>query len=356
MQAFMFIAGALVLGIAGHLIRRPPCAKKLSAVLAFTIGLSGAAFGVRALVDHKGMERATDYDGVVSAALDDVKQSSAPYVLFVGSSHSRNGIDDVYLTQELAKRGYKQRAVNMSMYGASYQERGIQIDRFITAAVRKPDVVFLEVSQMYDEAPAYAFQVAKFSDRAIAQMNPGSVRWAVQGLAEDYRHGIADRMKDVSLLGIHAVLNVLNVGLLHTAEGVGIAAPQGAFLGEDRPKEILNPQVRAANLTRSVAATADQTAWAAGFRERQEEKLRGAGVRRVGYYLPPVTDPEARAFVQRFCDEQAGKHACVAPTDPKLLADLNGDLWFDHEHLLRKGAHIYDSWLAAQLDASGALK
>jgi hypothetical protein len=355
-QAFVFIAGAIVLGVAGHLLRRPPSKGLRLALAAFVLGLGGAALGVRLMAENAGVDRATEYDQIVSAALAKAKTIEGPYVLFVGSSHSRNGINDVYLADQLRQRGFETTVVNMSMQGASYQERDMQLQRFIKAAGKAPDVVFLEVSQMYDENPTYAFQVAKFSDRAIAQMHPAAVGWALIGLAKDYRLGVVSRVKDAALLGLHAVLNIFNVGLLHTAEAPGVAAPLPSYAPEDKPKQILNPHDRSVNLTRSGNVTGEETVWAAGFRRVQEEKLKAEGVRKVAYYLPPVTDPDARAFVKEFCEEQLNRHVCIAPTDSKLLRELNGEFWFDHEHLLRNGASLYGDWLAAEIAKSGVLK
>lgn len=353
-------AVALMALILARMLRAPGRSGIFTGLAGFAIAFIAVTVFIRFAADQAHITRPTDYDGVVSHAVTQVRSDpDAPLVVFVGASYSRNALDDIALTKALRARGYPHRAVNLSLEGASLQERQAHIESFIRLAGRAPDVVFLELAHEYDDDPVYVFRVAKFSDRAIEQFSPDAAFWSAKGLAQGQCHGKASCAKAWLLLQAHTVMNSANLGLLATGRAASDIAGRASYDPQDAPREVFN--LTTGEITAQLAdadATAPDAApsWARLFRQYQRDDLAAAGARRVAYYYPPVLSGTERNYVANICRTELSDFPCIAPVDKKLLKRLSGEIWFDERHLQRKGADIYTSWLADQIDQWGALR
>ena len=358
MHWIAFIAAALALFMA-HSFRAPERSRRVVAFAWFFSAFLISTFAIRVVSEHVGVTRPTDYDQFVAhAALQAQREPDVPLVLFVGASFTRNAIDDQELTRKLRAAGYPHRVINLSLQGASLQERDAHLWEFMQATRRAPDVVFLEVADEFDRDPAYVFNVAKFSDRAIEQFDPDSTFWSLKGLAQGQCEGLKACLTSAVLLKTHAIMNWSNLGLLATGKGRDDIRPVPAFDPQDKPRDSF--QLDAHPIQRSLSKPTDIApgvgpAWARLFRLDQRRKLEQAGVRRVAYYYPPVIPVGEREYVARLCAGELSDYPCIAPVDRKLLQALEGQVWLDEKHLLRDGAEVYTAWLADQIDRWGAL-
>ena len=353
MLAIKMTCAALTLLLTAFVLRRPP-AGLTRALLSFAgaFALSAALIGVSA---HKaGIVRNGPYAQIAADALRKVQADPSPYVLFVGASYSRNAIDDDALTRKLRAHGYAQRIITFALEGASLQERDLRLRQFLRAAPRPPDVVFLEASPEFDRAPTHGFVIAKFSERVIGQFDPRGTLWALRGLAMGAPDGVVDLAKNTILLGLHVPLNWLNVGLFNEATTIHKAPVLSSWDPQQIPRRKVTAAARTRGLAQHDTALPSLFAWGEAFRARQRAMLRAAGVRAIAYYFPPVIDPDERAYLAALCMAHP-KTPCIAPQDPKMLARLDGPVWFDEEHLLAPGAAIYDRWLANRIMETGVL-
>ena len=353
MLAIKMLSAALVLGLAGYVLRRPP-AGLLRGALAFigAFGLTAAGIGMAA---HKaGIVRDGPYAQIAANALREVKADPAPYVLFVGASYSRNAINDAALTRKLRAHGYPQRIITFALEGASLQERDLRLRQFLRAAPRPPDVVFLEASPEFDRAPVHGFVIAKFSERVIGQFDPRGTLWAVRGLAKGAPDGLAAYVKNAVLLGLHVPINWFNVGLFNEATTLRRAPALSSWDPQQTPRRTVTAKMRSQGLAQTKAPPEKLFAWGEDFRAAQRKMLENAGVRAIAYYFPPVISPDERAYLAAVCKAHPDT-PCIAPDDPKMLAALDGPVWFDEEHLLAPGAAVYDRWLARKIMQSGVL-
>jgi len=160
--------------------------------------------------------------------------------------------------------------------------------------------------------------------------------------------------KDGLLLGLHAPINLANIGLFANGDTLDNIEPLAAYDPQTIPRSEVDQLDRNHGLLAPFEAiNSTAPAWASAFRTRQIDYLKAQGVARIGYYFPPVIDPEERAYFAARCREYDN---CIAPTDIEMLAALDQDLWFDKEHLLAEGANIYTSWLAGEIDRRGILR
>lgn len=353
MLAVLLLVASLVLVGFAHVLRRPPHGV-WRGVLGFMVGF----FAVAALVHwgsiSAGIVRKDLYASVAADALKRIKANPEPYFLFVGASYSRNALDDRRLTRLLQAKGHDLQVINFSMQGSSLQERDLKLRQFMQVAPRPPEMVFLEISNEFDRAPTYGFSVAKFSNRVFGQFNLENTYWALKGLWEE-RCQISRKtqIEDSILLGLHLPVNLLNVGILSGGARLQDMQPLKAWDPQEKPRKVVTETKRNTGLL----APSDKTPkyepnWAKKFRALEVKWLKTEGVEEVGYYFPPLVNPESRAYAANVC--KAHK-LCIAPTDLELLARLDRDIWFDDEHLLAEGGEIYTDWLAGQLETAGAL-
>ena len=108
-------------------------------------------------------------------------------------------------------------------------------------------------------------------------------------------------------------------------------------------------EVDPAEIERLSVATVPIPNWIQTYRQNLHRALQAQGVREVAYYQPPILSAEMRAYATQVCATELAEHVCFAPTDPGLLAQLNGPVWFDADHLLDAGAAIYSRWLIMRL-------
>lgn len=359
MHWIALLAAILALVLA-RLFRAPAKSRFFPGLLWFTASLLVCTFAIRIATQSAHITRPTDYDRFVAYAAQQVREEpDTPFAVFVGASYSRNGIDDEALTQRLRAEGYPHRVINLSLEGASLQERDAHLWQFMRMTGMAPDAVFLEVSDLYDHNPAYVFEVGKFSDRAIEQFDPNSTYWTLKGLAQGQCHGTADCVKDWVLMKAHILLNFVNIGILSTGETVDEISPLPAFDPQDQRRDTFtwqSEEISAALTEPLVIEPEEGPAWARLFRHDQRRRLQEAGVRQIAYYYPPVLEPLDRAYVADLCAGELSEFPCIAPVDEMLLSQLEGDVWFDHEHLLREGAELYTTWLAAEIQSRGALQ
>ncbi len=359
MHWFAFLAACLALILARSL-RAPKRSGIFFGSLIFLTAFVATTITVRTMAINLGVTRPSEYDAFVVDAVNTVKaHPDEPLAVFVGASFSRNGLDDEKLTADLRAKGYPHRVINLSLQGASLQERDAHLRAFMHLTGRAPDVVFLEVAREFDRDPTYVFQVAKFSDRAIEQMSPDAVYWSMKGLAQGQCDGKAACLKSLGLLNLHAAMNLSNIGLLSTGEAVSDIKALSSFDPQDTPRKTFTlelPEIEAHLIKQTGITPSDGPAWARLFRKNQRDRLLSQGVRRVAYYYPPVLPEGDREYVAGLCAGELSDFPCIAPVDTKLLAQLNGQVWFDEKHLLRDGAEVYTDWLADQIDRWGALK
>ncbi|MAP96458.1 MAG: hypothetical protein CMK07_16045 [Ponticaulis sp.] len=359
MHWIAFLAAAIALFLV-RVLRAPDKSRRVVAALWFVSAFAVTTFTVRVMSDRADITRPTEYDQFVSHAADVASdEANVPLILFVGASFTRNGLDDEELTRKLRAEGYPHRVINLSLQGASLQERDAHLWSFMRQARRVPDVVFLEVADEFDRDPAYVFSVAKFSDRAIEQFDPGSVYWSMKGLAQGQCAGMAACVKSWGLLKVHALMNWTNLGLLSTGRSAEDIEAVPAFDPKDEPRD--NFLLEDAEIADALNTPAEiipdiGPSWARLFRMDQRRRLEEIGVRRIAYYYPPVIPPEERQYVARLCAGELAEYPCIAPVDQQLLDLLQGQVWYDDRHLLRDGAEVYTDWLAGQIETWGALQ
>ncbi len=352
------VAALIALSLA-HLLRKPHNTPRLSHLALFVLAFAVTAGLVRLGAHTAGLVRPTDYDSFIRhAALQAAAEPDAPLAVFVGASFSRNGVDDARLTRLLRAQGYPHLALNLSLQGASLQERGQALEQFVRVSGRVPDTVFLELAETFDRDPAYVFEVAKFSDRAIKQFTPDATLWSAYGLSTGACSGLAACVKSTGLLGLHAAMNWTGLGLLSAGKPASQIEPQASYDPNDVPRTPIDLETIAKRLAEAGAAAEPRRGpdWAAGFRKAQRAHLTKLGTRRIVYYYPPVLSAGARRYVADVCAGELADWPCIAPVDQVLLASLEGPVWLDEEHLLREGADTYTDWLAGRIVETGALK
>ena len=356
MQVWLFIAAGVALML-GLMLRAPQSLHPLKAGVFFLVGLGLGAGGIRAVTNVAGVDRVTDYDAFVAHAAKLTTEDDAPVALFVGASFSRNAIDDEQLTEELRALGYPHRAINLSLEGASLQERQANLIAYLERSKRTPDVVFFCVAQEFDASSAYVFNVAKFSDRAIDQFTPSTAKWAAVGIASGACEGLVGCVKDTGLGAVHLGLNLMNVGLLSGGENHRTFEAKPSFDPQDEPRQELTDDDINTGLSQLVEVRPlTGPAWAQAFRAQQRGVLAKKGVRQVAYYSPPVISADQRAYAQSLCEGELAEFTCIASTNPQLLDGLKGQSWFDDKHLLARGAKVYTRWLADEIHERSVLK
>jgi hypothetical protein len=351
----ILLAAGAILG--AHSLRAPARAGWFGAGAAFLGGLAVAAVLIRMGADAFGIGRTTPLDAYANHAAAMARTDDAPLIVFSGASFSRNAVDEERLTEALRARGYPHRAVSLSLEAASLLERDASLRQLIAAMPHPPDVVFIEIAQVTDDRPTFIFGNSKFSTRAIDQFTPRATAWTATGLAGGGCGGIVDCVKEAGFLSVHALLNALNIGLVGQGEITASVPPAAAYDAAFTPRAEIAPEARAEQLsTLAPPAPRNGPDWAMSFRTLQHDWLTSAGVRRVAYYFPPVISPETRAYAAGLCLGELRRHACISPDDPRLLAQLDGNVWLDSEHLLDPGAEIYIDWLADEIAGSGVLE
>lgn len=354
-----FLAACIAL-ILARLLRAPGRSSLLAGLGAFLFAFAVTTFTVRMVSERADLVRPSDYNAFIAHAVKQVENDpDAPIVLFLGASYSRNAIDEEALTKALRARGYPHRVINLSLEGASLQERDAHLRAFLRLSPRAPDVTFIEAAHEFDADPTYVFRVAKFSDRAIGQFDPRSTFWAMKGLSQGACDGLSGCGKSWALLGIHSGMNFTNLGLLATGEGRESISAKPSFDPQHAPREEFTEtlkDIRAQLSEGKEIVPAEGPSWARLLRAEQRDYLMDEGVRRIAYYYPPVLPPDERAYFAGLCAGELSDHPCIAPIDPKLLNPLQGEVWLDEKHLLQDGAEIYTEWLAGQIDRWGALK
>lgn len=348
----LFIIAGLALVLA-HGLRLPLAGSRFGAVASFFIGLLGTAFLIKALAASNGIGRTTDFDRYVNAAVADVSQDYSPIIVFTGASYSRNGIDPERLTLALRERGYSHRVVSLSIEAASILERDAHLQQFIDLSGKVPDFVFVEVAQEFDHRAAYMFGNSKFNMRAIEQFDLSRSAWTGFGILGGACEGLKGCVLDTAFLGVHAGLNLLNVGLIGGGELVASVDAVPAYDPQDTPRAEVQPSLA---LERAPASSLRGPQWVRSFRYQQRKRLLKQGSRAVAYYQPPTLDPGTRAYFDGLCVGELVTHDCFSPNDPDLMAQLNGDHWFDPSHMLDSGTAIYNAWLVEEIIASGILE
>lgn len=348
------LAGLALFG--AHILRLPSKSGFLTAFAAFSAGLAGAALLIKCLAGANGIGRATQFDGVVNQALILAEQTDAPLIVFSGASFSRNAIDDERLTLALKERGANVRILNLSLEAASLPERRAHLRDFLNRTPRQPKIIFLEVARRTDERPTFIFSNSKFSARAIEQFGMDETTWAAMGLAGGACEGAGDCTKESLFLGIHSLMNALNIGLISKGERTANTPPIRSYEGLNLARETIDAQMRSAQLSQPIKVQPRSALkWAHDFRSVERQDYLNAGAGRIAYYFPPVISADDRAYVSGLCAGELAANVCIAPDAPELLLRLDSDVWLDTEHLLDSGAAIYTDWLADQIIASAIL-
>ena len=347
---FAFAGVALVLA---HGLKLPLAGSRAGAIGAFLGGLILGALAIKGFAASQDIGRTTDFDRIVNAAVAEASQDDAPLLIFTGASYSRNALDPERLMIVLRERGYNIRVINLSIEAASILERDAHLQQFISQSGRTPELVFVEVAQAFDYKAAFMFGNSKFNARAIEQFDiPTSMR-TLSGLAEGACAGTVDCIKDAGFLGLHATMNFFNIGLIGRGESAENAGTLISYDPQFEPRLESTPNALAE--TQPVTERA-VPAWVSSYRALMRDRLLTEGVKAVGYYQPPVQPADQRMYVAAVCEAELSGQVCIDADDPGLLDQLNGDFWFDRDHLLDTGAAIYTKWLATKLIESGVLE
>ncbi|MEL6569601.1 MAG: hypothetical protein AAFQ22_14395, partial [Pseudomonadota bacterium] len=356
-NSLVFLLAGLGLLFA-HLLRAPGRGRRDVALLCFTLGLVASAVGVKALVGAAGLGRTTDFDRVVNHAVAAAKaETDVPLIVFSGASYSRNALDDERLTAALREAGHPHKVINLSLEAAALPERETHLKAFLDQSDRVPDVVFIEVAAAFDYRPAQFFNNSKFSTRGIEQYDLRTSAWTGLGLLQGGCEGGADCLKNLGLTGAHFGLNALNIGLVSQGEAPQEAGTLTSYDPQTEPRIPTTEDERTGGLRSGPDFRPSHgPLWITSLRAQLESDLKARGVRQVGYYFPPVLDGQKRAYVDGLCIGELSHAPCIAPTDPVLLAGLEGDVWFDPHHLLAPGANVYTDWLADRLISSRVLE
>jgi hypothetical protein len=356
LNLLVFAFAAIVL-VSAHLLRAARPGHLAGGAVAFLISLAISVMAVKAAAASFGLGRTTDFDRVVNHAVAQVEADPrVPLIVFTGASYSRNALDGEALTRQLRADGYPHRVINLSLEAASLAEREAHLDAFLSRIPRAPDLVFVEVAAAFDQHPAQFFDNSKFSLRGIEQFDLRTSAWTGVGLMQGGCAGAADCAKQAGLTGAHFGLNALNIGLVSQGERAEDAGDLAAYDPQYTAREPVDPEFRLDGLRAGPNfAPRPGPLWIASLRAQLDARLTARGVREVGYYFPPVIDAHERAYVDGLCLGELASAPCISPTDPALLAALEGEVWFDHSHLLAPGAEIYTQWLANELIATGAL-
>lgn len=353
MSALAVIAMAAGLVLA-HTLRGAKGGFRLMHGAAFLAALCVTALVVRFFAMEADIERRSDYDRFVAHGLQTAQESDAPLWVFVGASYSRNAISADMLTERLLARGMDVQVINLSLEGASLQERRTHLEDFLSRSPRKPARVFLEVAPEFDADPVYVFQIAKFSNRAIDQFDLSNTLAASGDIAARHCGGLVACAKAAALTGSHGLMNALNIGLLFSGEDFAGLDAREAFDPQVSPRkglsdarlEEMSPPARGARLTERLDDRAPY-AWGQDYRTDLIIELEASGIA-TALYFPPAIDPAKRAYGRGVCAATPDK-ICIIADDPNLLAALDADVWFDPGHLLVPGAAIYMDWLADRL-------
>ena len=347
-----FAVAALGLLLA-HGLKLPRAGSRFISATAFIVGLLITAFLIKSFATANGIGRTTDFDRFVNAAVVEVSQDYAPIIVFTGASYSRNGIDPERLTLALRERGYPHRVVSLSIEAASILERDQHLQQFIELSGKVPDLVFIEVAEDFDHRAAYMFGNSKFSMRAIEQFDLPTSAWTGFGILGGACQGLKGCVLDAGYLGLHTALNVLNVGLIGSGERSASVKAVPAYDPQSEPRAASEHTL---SLKSAPASIYQGPQWIRSFRYQQQNRLLAQGTRAIAYYQPPTLDPDARAYIDGLCEGELFAFDCFSPNDPQLMAQLNGDYWFDSSHLLDDGTAIYNAWLAQEIIASGMLE
>ena len=352
--ALLFAGIALV---AAHLLRLPKRSSLIGGSAAFLTGLIITGDTHQTCQRRSWLWPHDRVDGFVNRAIEIAKQDDGPIILFTGASFSRNAIDDERLTLALRERGYRHRVINLSIEAASLFERDAHLKDFIARSPRAPEIVFVEVSEIFDKRPTFFFNNSKFSARGIEQFTLPVAWKTLRGLADGACHGAVDCLRKTVLVGSHTAVNFLNIGLLSQGDVTANVPPAPAFSALTEPREdMFTDEVRTGLATLPDVAPQQGMRWIASARDDQRTRLvQQDGVRSLAYYFPPVTDASARAYASGLCLGELAGFTCIIGDDPELLASLPPKYWADPGHLLEPGAEVYMNWLADRLIASGVL-
>ncbi len=347
-----FAIAALGLLLA-HGLRLPFAGSRTVSAAAFLAGLAIAVILIKSLASANGIGRTTDFDRFVNAAVIETADDYSPIIVFTGASYSRNGIDPERLTIALRERGYPHRVVSLSIEAASLLEREQHLQQFIELSGKVPDLVFIEVAQDFDHRAAYMFGNSKFNMRAIEQFDLATTAWTGFGVLGGACDGLKGCVLDAAYLGLHSALNTLNVGLIGAGEKAINVDAVPAYDPQSEPREAAEI---ALSLKTQPAKVFQGPQWIRSYRYQQQQRLLAQGTRAIAYYQPPILDPEARAYIDGLCEGELFAFECFSPNAPDLMAQLNGEHWFDPSHLLDSGTAIYNAWLVEQIVSSGILE
>ncbi|MEL6286600.1 MAG: hypothetical protein AAFQ18_10345 [Pseudomonadota bacterium] len=333
-----------------HILRFPRPSTAALAAFAFLAGLAVMAFGLRIGADALGFGRVTDFDRIVNRAVDIAKRDPSPLLVFAGTSHSRTAIDDARLTLSLRAQGLSHRAINLSLEAASADELHTHLEALMDRSGRVPDAVFIEIADSVAPMPASVMARAPFSPRAIEHFDPAAAYQAGRALREAGCATGLDCLRLQATLAAHAALNALNIGLLSSGAVEAEVGDRPLRSAAGNPQRIVSIETRTDGLSLTIGAQPEQAPpWVSGPRTRNRTMLHNAGVRTVGYYLPPVIDPDIRTRAAGLCVGELQGLPCIPPTDPTLLSRLDAPVWLDDSHLLDIGAGIYGRWLAREI-------
>lgn len=297
--------------------------------------------------------------GTIKYAVRHVASAREANVLFLdGGSLVQKGVDARLLTQELHRRGYSVRVVRLAQSAANHFERyelyRDLLNRLPAAHPNQRWVFLAETHVQYDLQPLAQFHGNRDTTRALHYLTPENAFHALMAQRDPQLDLPSEGPWRFDLLR-QASTNGLNVGVTNRLVPLAeVSADSGAVPRSRRrwkQKFTIDPLLKE---IRRPTPDREPPLWTKRIRQRRLLRLWGSRLDDLVYFGVPTTRVDQLKYVRGFCKRTQRK--CIAPTEPKLFKKLKSRrAWLDENHLSKRGAREYTTWLAARLAEEGVL-
>lgn len=322
----------------------------------------GAALLAAALLIARGVD-ALGYR--VQASTSEVRKyaeaelkdpSEANVLLLDGASYTESGVDVKLLRQELEKLGYSARPVRIALGGANHFERYRLYQDIVESLGSGPRpgqrwLFLAEIHSTYDTNPLEQFERNRDTARAYHYLTASN---AFQAALASHGEGVKVPPDDLDwTIFRHALINTFNVGLSQRL------VPEQAIVAENGrvPNNKGSTAFDAAALLQEAKYPSPPGGvpdWVWNVREARARALWRPFDVQWMYFGVPGTRVGQLRFIRRIC--AVTQDPCISP-DPVLIEALGGRTnWRNAGHLSSKGAVVYTTWLAKELDRLGVLQ
>jgi hypothetical protein len=352
------IGAALLVIVASVPAPRKPGALMVWLVCLGVLGLG--ALTVHSFVRESGYApkgRPSERAKYVATQLPKLK---AKNVLWLdGGSYPTNAVSHRVLTRELTRLGYDVDVMHLAMGAANHFERQALYRRltplFDEHKKKEQRWIYLaEVQRQYDQVPLAQFVDNRETARTYNYITPAIVWDALWALGSDGVRPNERPWRERLELVRHGLVYAFNAGINSRLEAPEKIKHYPGYAPRNTPKKF-----RFRGLSRVIAAAKQRTTetippWVFEIREQTELEIWGDYIARWVYYGVPSTAPSQMNYTRSFC--AATERSCIAPTDTKLLEQLDArQYWYNKGHMSARGAQIYSKWLAKKLHAAGVL-